>query len=151
MGMSWCKCPFLGMPWCKCSEPDTNYSKIPFIFKMRFLQRLKPKYFQNLIYYSWKVIFFLLKAPKKLVITVRNLWMGHWLRIWWSGSKDLFSQFGWAKRGGMFSRLFSGKTNFLKIKHFKRTHFFLVSEHGNLTGVKANRDRLKNLGEGILE
>ena len=36
MGMSWYKCPFVGMPWCKCSNPNTNYSKIPFIFEMRF-------------------------------------------------------------------------------------------------------------------
>ena len=54
----WCKCLLMGMSWCKCFDPDTNYSKIPFIFKMRFPQPLKPKYSQNLIYYSWKVMFF---------------------------------------------------------------------------------------------
>ena len=68
MGMPWCECPFVGMQWreClpvgiswhKCFDANTLYSKIPFIFKTRLSQRLKPKCFQNLIYYSWKVIFF---------------------------------------------------------------------------------------------
>ena len=39
----------------------------------------------------------------------------------------------------------------LKIKHLEKIHFFLVSEYGNLTGVKTHYDRLKNSGEGILE
>ena len=66
--MSWCKCPYgachdvnvcLGMRWRECFDANTIYSKIPFIFKTRLPQRLKPKYSQNLIYYSWKVIFLL--------------------------------------------------------------------------------------------
>ena len=58
MGMSWCKYPFVGIPWCKCFDVNTIYSKIPFVFKSRLSQHLKPKYFQNLIYYSQKIIFF---------------------------------------------------------------------------------------------
>ena len=55
------------------------------------------------------------------------------------------------KRGGTFPRPFSGKINFLKIKHLKKTHFFLVSEYGNSTCVKTHRDRLRSSGEGFLE
>ena len=39
----------------------------------------------------------------------------------------------------------------MKIKHLKRNHFFLVSGYANLIGVKTNRDRLRNSGEGNLE
>ena len=52
MGMSWCKytrhdanaplwvcneckCPLVGISWHKCFDANTNYSKIPFIFKTR--------------------------------------------------------------------------------------------------------------------
>ena len=72
MGMSWCKYLLVGMPWCKCFDANTSYLKIPFVFKSRLPQGLKPKYFQNLIYYSWKVIFFTEGSPKKLVIIVRK-------------------------------------------------------------------------------
>ena len=36
----------------RCFGANTIYSKISFIFKTRLPQRLKPKYSQNLIYYS---------------------------------------------------------------------------------------------------
>ena len=46
VGVPWCECPFVGMSWCKCPfGANTNYSKIPFIFKTRLSQSLKPKYF----------------------------------------------------------------------------------------------------------
>ena len=54
------------------------------------------------------------------------------------------------QKGGSFSRPFFGKMNSLKIKHLKMIHF-LVSEYDNLMNVKTHRDRLENLGEGILE
>ena len=57
--------------------------------------------------------FFWLKALKKLVITIRNLRIGHWLEIWWSGSRDLFSQFGWAKRWHV-SKAFFWKNEFFE-------------------------------------
>ena len=57
--MPWGECLFVGIPWHECFDANTIYSKIPFIFKTRLPQRLKPKYSQNLIYYSWKVIFLL--------------------------------------------------------------------------------------------
>ena len=82
--------------WHKCFDVNTIYSKILFIFKIRL-----PQYLKN-IFKTWFIIpkkssSFWLEAPKKLVITIRNLRTWHWLRIWWSGSKDLSSQFGWAK------------------------------------------------------
>ena len=58
VGMQWCRCPFVGISWHECFDANTLYSKIPFIFKTRLPQLLKLKYFQNLIYYSRKVIFF---------------------------------------------------------------------------------------------
>ena len=110
--------------------------------------------FESRFVISRKVIFFFfffwLKSPKKVVITIRNLQRRHWLEIWWSGSRDLFSQLI-EQRGGTFPRSFFGKTNSLKIKHLKKIHFFLVSEYGNLTGVKTYRDRLKNLGKETFE
>ena len=51
--------PLVGIPWHECFDADTIYSKIPFIFKTGLPQRLKPKYSQNLICYSQKVIFLL--------------------------------------------------------------------------------------------
>ena len=125
--------------------------KFPLFSKSRLPQLLKQKYFQILICYFLKShLFFDLRFPKKLVITVRNLRIGHWLEIWWSGSKDLFSQFGWGKRWHV-SKPFSGKMNSLKIKHLKKIHFFLVSENDNLTSIKTHHDRLKNLGKETLE
>ena len=47
-------------------------------------------------------------------------------------------------------KAFSGKINFLKIKHLKKIHF-VVPECDNLTSVKTHYDRLGNSGEGILE
>ena len=51
------------------------------------------------------------------------------------------------QRGGKFPKPFFGEMNSLKIKHFKKIHFFLVFEYGNLTGVKTYRDRLRNSGK----
>ena len=93
--------------------------KFPLFSKRDFFNTWNQNIFKlNLLFLKSHLFFFKLKAPKKKwVITVRNLWMGHWLRIWWSGSKNLFSQFSRAKRGGTLSRPFSGKMNSLKIKH----------------------------------
>ena len=108
------------------------------------------------IFESWFIIpkksssFFDLRLPKKLVITVRNLRMGHWLRIWWSDSKDLFSQFSWAKRWQVSKAFFLEKRILWKSSILKR-FIFVVPEYGNLTGVKTHRDRLGNSWEGILE
>ena len=151
MGMSWCKCPFVGMSWCKCSDPDTNYSKIPFIFKTRLPQCLKPKYFQKL-----DVLFMKSHLPFDLRL----------LKNWWS----LFETSEWGidlesddlaqkiyfhnlveQKGWLVSVVFWKKMTSLKIKHLKKIHFFLVSEYDNLTGVKTHRDRLGNSGDSILE
>ena len=117
--------PLVGIPWHECFDANTIYSKIPFIFKTRLPQRLKPKYFQTQFIIPKKSSsFFDLRLLKKLVITVRNLRMGHWFGIWWSGSKDLFSQFGWTKRGGTFSRLFLKKWILWKSSILRRFIFF---------------------------
>ena len=107
----------------ECFGANTIYSKIHFIFKTRLPQRLKPKYYQTQFIIPEKSSSFWLKASKKLVITVRNLRMGYWLRIWWSGLKDLFSQFSWAKGVARFQGFFLKKMNSLKIKHLKKIHF----------------------------
>ena len=50
----------------ECFGANTIYSKIPFIFKTRLPQRLKPKYFQTQFIIPEKSSSFLLKAPKKI-------------------------------------------------------------------------------------
>ena len=57
----------------------------------------------------------------------------------------------WLSKGVAYFQGLFGKMNYLKIKHLKKIHFFLVSEYGNLTGVKTHHDRLWNSGESILE
>ena len=104
VGVQWCKCPFVGISWHECFDAITIYSKIHFIFKARLPQRLKSKYFQNSIYSSQKVIFFYLRLPKKLVITVRNLRMG---ALTWK-SDDLAQKIYFhnlvEQKGGLFPR-----------------------------------------------
>ena len=175
VGMPWCKCPLVGMPWCKCSwyvchdvnaplwvchdmnvhvcvswgecfDANTIYSKIPFISKTRLPQRLKPKYFHT--WFIKKSSSFWLKAPKKLVITVRKSLSGAFtwkLMIW---LKKLIFTILIGQKGWHISKVpFFGKMNYLKIKHLKKIHF-VVLEYGNLTSVKTHRDRLENLGGG---
>ena len=103
------------MSWCKCFDANTIYSKILFVFKIKPSSAPETKnIFKSWFVISRKVIFlffllFWLKAPKKLVITVRNLWIGHLLEIWWSGSKDLFSQIWLSKEVARFQSLFFWK------------------------------------------
>ena len=135
-------------PWCKCllTEMEMQMSSNEYVMmQMSFcrnvmMQMFKPihKLFKNSLYFqneislaleiqnvfkTWFLIekssSFWLKALKKLVIIVSNLCMGHWLGIWWFGSKDLFSQKGWH-----VFKAFFWKTNSLKIKHLKEIHFF---------------------------
>ena len=115
--MSWCECPFGGISWHKCFDAKTIYSKNSLYFQKRgFFSAWNQNIFKTWFIIHEKSSFFLLKAPKKMVITVRNLRIGYGLGIWWSGSKDLFSQFGWAKGVACF-RGFLEKINSLKIKH----------------------------------
>ena len=89
-----CKWPLVGMSWCKCFDANTVYSKIPFIFKSRHPQCLKPKHISFSkydLFFPTSHILFWLKVPK-------NWWslleISEWdinSKIWWSGSKDLFS------------------------------------------------------------
>ena len=110
----WCKCLLVGMPWCECFDANTIYSKIPFVFKIKAFSAPETKIFSNLdLLFPEKSTFFDLRPPKKLVITVRNLQIGHWLEIWWFGSRDLFSQFGWARRWHV-SKAFFWKNEFFE-------------------------------------
>ena len=155
VGMSWCECPIGSMPWCEYSDANTIYSNFPLFSKRGFLSAWNQKYFQILIcYFSKSHLLIDLTLLKKLVITVSNLRMGHWLGIWWFGSKDLFSQFDWAKGVAHFQDLFLEKWIFWKsciLRRFIIYLFILIPEYDNLTSVKTHRDRLKNSGEGILE
>ena len=119
--------PLVGIPWHECFDANTIYSKIPFIFKTRLPQRLKPKYFQTQFIIPKKSsFFFYLRLPKKLVIIVRNLRMGHWFGIWWSDSKDLFSQFGWAKGVACFHDFLEKRILWKSSIFFKRFIFVVI-------------------------
>ena len=58
VGMSWCKCLFGSMPWCRMLWCKHNLFKNSFYFQNEASTTPETKIFQNLIYYSWKVIFF---------------------------------------------------------------------------------------------
>ena len=124
VGMSWCKCPLVGMSWCKCTIEGMSWckctlkyvmnanvflwvyhdmnalmrthfiKKFPLFSKRSFLSAWNQNILKAWFITPEKSYTFLLKALQKLVITVRNPRMRHRLGIWWSGSKDLFPQFG---------------------------------------------------------
>ena len=133
--MPWRECPLVHMQWMQMSAweyaydvnaplwvyHDTNalmqtqfIQKFPLFSKRGFLSAWNQNIFKTWFIIHEKSFSFLLKAPKKLMITVRNFWMGYWLEIQWFGSRDLFSKFGWAKRVARFQGLFFWKNEFLK-------------------------------------
>ena len=119
----WCQCLLLGMSWCKCFDANTIYSKIPFVFKIKAFSAPETKIFSNLdlLFPEKSSSFFWLK----LMITVRNVQIEHWLEIWWSGSRDLFSQFDWARRWHVSKAFFLKKKWILwKSSILKRFIFF---------------------------
>ena len=133
VGMSWCKCP-LGA----CHDANVHlwvYHDTDTLIQTQFIQKFllfSKRGFHNVwnqhilktrFIIHEKSSSFLLKASKKMVITVRNLRMGYWLRIWWFGSKDLFSQFGWAKEVAHFQGLFLEKWILWKLSTLKRFIF----------------------------
>ena len=138
--MLWCKHNlFKNFPYFQNEASTTPETKIFSKLGLLFLKNHLP---------------FDLRLPKKkLVITVRKSLNGAptwnlmiWLKrfiftIWLSKMVARFQ--------GLF--LFFGKMNSLKIKHFKKIHFHLVSEYGISIGVKTHRDRLGKSREGILE
>ena len=114
MGMSWCKCNLVGMQWYRCPfryamnanallwvYHDTNalmqtrfIQKIPFIFQNETSSAPETKIFSKLdLLFLKSHLPFDLRLPKNWWSLLENLRMGHLLRIWWSGSKDLLSQF----------------------------------------------------------
>ena len=126
VGMSWCKCPLVGMPWCKYSCRYAMIRMSAWEYVMAWMLWCKHNLFKNFLYFQNEAssapetkifskldllflksqLFFDLRLLKKLVIVVRNLQMGHRFGIWWSDSKDLFSQFGWIKGVAHFQGLF---------------------------------------------
>ena len=110
----WCKCLLVGMSWRKCFDANTIYSKIPFVFKIKASSAPETKIFSNLdLLFLKSHLFFLTKgSQKKLVNTARNLWIGHWLEIWWSGSKVLFSPIWLSKEVARFQGIFLEKRIF---------------------------------------
>ena len=96
----WCKCLLVGMQWCKWSNSNTNYLKNSPYFQIKASLVPEPKIFSKLDLLFLKCHLFDLRLPKKLV-------------IWWSGSKDLFSQFGWARRWHV-SKAFLWKNEFFE-------------------------------------
>ena len=162
--MPWCECPLGSMPRCECPLGHVmmqmlwcrhNLFKNSLYFQNEAFSATEIKnIFKSWFIISRKVIFlffflFWLKAPKKLVIIVRNLRIGHLLEIWWSGSKDLFSQIWLSKEMAHFHGLFLEKWILWKSSILKGFIFF-VSKYGNLTDVKTHRDRFKNLGKETL-
>ena len=130
MQMSHCRDVMMPMPPCRDAMMQMFWRKHKLFknsiyFQIEASLVLEPKIFSKLdLLFLKKSYSFRLKAFKKIWWSLlENLRMGHWLGIWWSGLKDLFSQFGWAKKG-TFPRPFFGKTNSLKIKHLKKIHFF---------------------------
>ena len=68
VGISWCKWPLVGMQWCKCSNSNTNYSKIPFIFKIKAYSMPETNIFSNLdlLFPKSHLLFLYLRLPKKI-------------------------------------------------------------------------------------
>ena len=103
--------------WHKCFDVNTIYSKIFFVFKMRLPQRLKN------IFKTWFIIpekssFLTWGSKKKLVITVRNLRMGHWLKILMIWLKRFIFTIWLSKKGGTLSGPFFGKNEFFENQAF---------------------------------
>ena len=142
--MLWCECTLVGVQWCECLFGDAmnvnahlgmQWMQMPLckyimtqnaLVQTRFIQKFllfSKRGFHNAwnqnILKTWFIVHeesssFWLKVLQKSVITVRNLRMRHWLRIWWSGSKDLFSQFSWAKGVARFQTPFFWKNEFFE-------------------------------------
>ena len=164
--MSLCKCPFVGMPWWEYHDanvPLLECHDANSLMQTQFIQKFplfSNRFFLNAwnqnIFKTWFIIHeksspFWLTAPKKNWWSLlENLWMGHLLEICWSDSKDLFSQFGQAKRWHV-SKAFFWKRWILWKSSILKMFIFVVLEYDNLIGVKTHCDRLGNSREGILE
>ena len=132
VGMSWCKCPLGCMQWCKCPcryvmmrMSACVYAMMQMLWRKHnlfknslcfqnqgFLSAWNQKYFQILIcYFSKSHLLIDLRLLKKLVITVRNLWMGHLtqnLMIW---LKRFIFTIWFSKGVACFQGLFLEKKN----------------------------------------
>ena len=118
MRMPLCGYAMMRMLWCK-----HNLFKNSFYFQNEASTTPKTKIFSKLdLLFMKKSSSFWLKAPKKLVITVRKSLNGAFtwnLMIW---LKRLISTIWLSKEMTHFQGLF-GKMNSLKIKHLKKIHF----------------------------
>ena len=167
-----CKCLFESMPWCECLLGSMPWRECPLVgISWRGMLWCKHNLFKNSFYFQNEAsttletkifskldllfmkshLSFDLRLPKKLVITVRKSPNGAFtwnLMIW---LKRLIFTIWLSKEMARFQCLFFWKNEFFEIKHFKKIHFFLVLDYGNLTSVKTHRDRLENSREGVLE
>ena len=143
--MSWCKCPFVRLSWCKCA--NINYSKISFIFKVRFPQHLKPKMFSkldllfpkgsSLFWRSLKICDHCQKSLNGVLTWNQMIWL----------KRFIFTN--WLSKGVAHLRPFLEKWILWKSSILKR-FIFVVSEYGNLTGVKTYCDSFRSLGKALL-
>ena len=82
------------MLWCK----HNLFKKFLLFSKWGFLSAWNQNIFKTRFIIPEKSSSFWLKAPKKLMITIRNLWMGYQLRIRWS-SLERFISIVWLRKG----------------------------------------------------
>ena len=110
MQMSFCKNAMMQMLWCK-----HNLFKNSLCFQIEASSAPETKIFSklDLLFLKSHLLFDLRLLKIFWWSLLENLRMGHWLGIWWSGSKDLFSQFGWAK-GWHVSKAFFWKNEFFE-------------------------------------
>ena len=134
---------FAGMQWCRCLfryamnanallwvYHDTNalmqtqfIQKFSLFSKRGFLNAWNQNIFKTWFIIHEKSSSFWLKAPKKLVITVRKSLNGAFTWNLMIRLKRLISTIWLSKEMAHFQGLFSGKMNSLKIKHLKKIHF----------------------------
>ena len=84
-----------------------------------------------------------LRLPRNWWSLLENLRMGHQLGIWWSGSKDSFSQFGWAKRCRISKAFFCWKNEFFENQASSKDSFLLFL---NMTIWQASRPTVIDSG-----
>ena len=87
--------------------------KFPLFSKQGFHNAWNQSIFKLNLLFMKSHLPFDLRLSKNWWSLLENLWMRHLLEIWWSDSKDLFSQFGQAKRWHV-SKAFSGKDEFFE-------------------------------------
>ena len=153
--MSWCKCPLVGMPWCECPFVGMQWMQMPpCVYIMTRVLWCRHNLFKNFLYSkrgfhnawnqnilkTWFIIHeksssFWLKAPKKLVITIRKSLNGAFtwnLMIWLKRLISTIWLRGWHVQGLFMEKWILWKSSILK------RFIFLVFEYSNLIGIKTH-------------